>query len=299
MQDSGKGPTKAIQLVKNRGAVNVSARKVAANRQNALKSTGSKTLTGKLFSRRNALKHGLFARHFMDFAVQGEDREAYEQLLNELRDDHQPIGRAEESEVERIAVCWWKLQRVWRHENALNRIVLHNVGTRELEEQAKYSQTKEEQEKAVILLLESAMKEIEVGGGISQEIKQRMFATMPGLESIWPAIEASGQNTLDIPGVSKMLRKSSAEDRATALAVGTAIMGVKFLEQLAEIRRTSILEVTTAKHVIPNRDDLDRILRYETATDRSLSRALDRLERLQRRRRGEPLLPPVSVRLTQ
>jgi len=39
------------------------------------------------------------------------------------------------------------------------------------------------------------------------------------------------------------------------------------------------------KHVIPNRDDLDRILRYETATDRSLSRALDRLERLQRRRR--------------
>lgn len=62
-------------------------------------------------------------------------------------------------------------------------------------------------------------------------------------------------------------------------------MGVKFLENLAEIRRTSILEVTTAKHVIPNRDDLDRILRYETAADRSLSRALDRLERLQRRRR--------------
>jgi len=30
---------------------------------------------------------------------------------------------------------------------------------------------------------------------------------------------------------------------------------------------------------------------------RGLGRAVDRLERLQRRRRGEPVLPPVHVRL--
>jgi len=46
-------------------------------------------------------------------------------------------------------------------------------------------------------------------------------------------------------------------------------------------------------------DDLDKILRYDSAIDRNLGRAYDRLERLQRRRKGEPVPLPVSVRLTR
>jgi len=41
------------------------------------------------------------------------------------------------------------------------------------------------------------------------------------------------------------------------------------------------------------------VLRCEAAIERSLNRAVDRLERLQRRRKGEPVMPPVNVRLTQ
>jgi hypothetical protein len=52
----------------------VSPRKVAANRQNALKSTGPKTPQGKVYSRRNSLKHGLFARNWVDCAVPGKTR---------------------------------------------------------------------------------------------------------------------------------------------------------------------------------------------------------------------------------
>jgi hypothetical protein len=37
-----------------------SIRKIQANRQNALKSTGPKSHRGKEHSRRNAIKHGLF-----------------------------------------------------------------------------------------------------------------------------------------------------------------------------------------------------------------------------------------------
>ena len=39
----------------------VSERKLQANRENAKKSTGPKTVRGKAYSRRNALKHGLLA----------------------------------------------------------------------------------------------------------------------------------------------------------------------------------------------------------------------------------------------
>jgi hypothetical protein len=89
----------------------VSPRKIAANRQNALKSTGPKTPQGKAYSRRNALTHGLFARDWSDFAVLGEDSREYEKLLSDLWDQYQPIGRAEELDVERIALCWWRLKR--------------------------------------------------------------------------------------------------------------------------------------------------------------------------------------------
>jgi hypothetical protein len=122
---------------------------------------------------------------------------------------------------------------------------------------------------------------------------------MPGLEAMWPTIEEGAQGMLNLPALSKIARKSSAKDRASAIAVGTAIIGVSFLEQLAQWRHASVTEIAVAQHVIPNRDALDKILRYETAIDRSMGRDLDRLERLQRRRRGERIPPPLSVCLTQ
>jgi len=51
------------------------------------------------------------------------------------------------------------------------------------------------------------------------------------------------------------------------------------------------MEVAIGQNAIPNREALDRILRYETAIERQLGRAVDRLERLQRQRKGE-MIPP-------
>jgi hypothetical protein len=72
----------------------ISERKLKANRENAQKSTGPKTLRGKSFSRRNALKHGLFVNHVTDFAVLDEDPKQYEELLNGLWNQYQPVGGA-------------------------------------------------------------------------------------------------------------------------------------------------------------------------------------------------------------
>jgi len=297
MQDSGKGPLEAIQLVKNRGAADVSARKITANRQNALKSTGPKTPRGKAFSRRNALKHGLFARHFMDFGVHKEDPGQYEELLNGLRADYRPAGTAEKLEVEYIANCWWKRKRLWRYENAVNRVALRTLGSKELEEKAEICKTQDEEEKAVILLLQSAMKEIEVTGELSRKLKQKMFVTMPRLEVLWPTVEELAQETLNF-NLSKISRELNAKERAS-LALCTASIGVKCLEGQKQLREASVTEIAIAQHIIPNSEALDKILRYEAANNRSLNRAVDQLERLQRRRRGEPVLPLVSVRLTQ
>ena len=48
----------------------------------------------------------------------------------------------------------------------------------------------------------------------------------------------------------------------------------------------------------PSGEDLDRMLRYETANNRHLAFAINELERLQRARNGEHVPAPVSVRVS-
>ena len=84
--DAGSGSEKRV----------VSIRKVQANRQNALKSTGPRTSQGKAYSRRNAYKDGLFAMgpSIYDCANR-EDHARYQDLRNQLIQDYKPVGPAE------------------------------------------------------------------------------------------------------------------------------------------------------------------------------------------------------------
>jgi hypothetical protein len=168
----------------------------------------------------------------------------------------------------------------------VNRVALRDKGSRELGEQTKNCQKQEEQEKAVILLLQNATREIEVTGEISQELKQKIFAAMPVLEERWPSIEDDVKEFPNLTAFSKIARKSSPKELASALAQNTVIVAIRFIEQLAQARRAAIMEIAAAQHIIPNSESLDKILRYETTIDRSLTRSLDRLEHQQRRRRG-------------
>jgi hypothetical protein len=59
-----------------------SERQKAANRANALHSTGPKTQEGKAVVRLNALRHGLLTR---DVVLPGENADAFEDLLNQVR----------------------------------------------------------------------------------------------------------------------------------------------------------------------------------------------------------------------
>jgi hypothetical protein len=46
---------------------------------------------------------------------------------------------------------------------------------------------------------------------------------------------------------------------------------------------------------LPDERATDKVLRYQTHLDRQLYRAMDQLERLQRRRKGENVPPPLNV----
>ena len=76
-----------------------SERQIAANRANAVHSTGPTTPEGKAAVRRNALRHGLLAR---DVVLPDEDFEAFEDLRNRVRADLSPVGPIEELLADRV-----------------------------------------------------------------------------------------------------------------------------------------------------------------------------------------------------
>jgi len=94
-----------------------SDRRLAANRENARKSTGPRTPEGKDRSRRNALKHGLLARTILlNEADPHENPADFDHLLAALHRDLAPADSLQAILVERIAACTWRFRRAYRYE---------------------------------------------------------------------------------------------------------------------------------------------------------------------------------------
>ena len=83
--------------------------RIAANRRNALKSTGPRTPQGKRAVRLNALWHGAFAT---DPVLPGEDRAAFAALLEDFHRSYQPASPEEEEMIRRMVLSAWRLERL-------------------------------------------------------------------------------------------------------------------------------------------------------------------------------------------
>ena len=85
-----------------------SQQQLLANRQNALKSTGPKSIEGKSKSAQNALKHGMCC----DSILPTEDQWSYDMFCQEMHDSLQPQSPAETMLAERIIQLTWRLRRL-------------------------------------------------------------------------------------------------------------------------------------------------------------------------------------------
>lgn len=93
-----------------------SGAQIAANRQNAKKSTGPRTQRGKEQVRYNALKHGLLAHAPV---LPGEDPEEYLIFQDRLLTEIAPAGKIAEMLTYRLAGLLWRARRVHGFEVAL------------------------------------------------------------------------------------------------------------------------------------------------------------------------------------
>ncbi len=53
-----------------------------------------------------------------------------------------------------------------------------------------------------------------------------------------------------------------------------------------------------APWALPSKEAIEKILRYESALERQLYKAIDQLERLQRSRQGDLVPPPVNIQVS-
>jgi hypothetical protein len=102
--------------------------KIEASRRNALRSTGPTTPEGKARSSKNALRHGVYsALPVVPGLEWNEDWVTHRAgILKSLA----PEGTLEEALAERVALCFWRLNRVHRYETAIT-----SVGLERIEEQ--------------------------------------------------------------------------------------------------------------------------------------------------------------------
>ena len=98
---------------------------IQASRRNGARSTGPLTPQTRAISALNALTHGLTASTIL---LDGESRERFQQLFDELMEQLNPQSTLEFTAVEEIVVALWKQRRAWAMEAASFRAAARQAG---------------------------------------------------------------------------------------------------------------------------------------------------------------------------
>lgn len=280
--------------MRNREKVDVvvSERKLQANRRNAKLSTGPRD-TGN--SKYNALKHGLLSKAAL--IRRGEAKEdplELNALLDALRKDFDPVGTMEEILVDRIAACYWRLRRAQRAEVGEIRGASDSVADETLRRAAERMQDAQDRWPQIKGMLKDVREQL-VRRGFVREDEFAELASVhglnPGLMSAWlfrlatlpgDAREASG----DDQGVSEELAAWASVKDVILQRIDNELSSVEAADDALTDWHEPEKETAVLSCQLPDTAVLEKIIRYETAIERQMYRALIELKRLQASRLG-------------
>jgi len=290
----------------------MSEKQVAANRRNAQRSTGPRTDTGKSVSRLNAAKHGLLARQVVACgSLHHESVDDFKKLSREYHESLLPVGPLEEMLVGQIVTVVWRSRRArtaeageiamsvdanwwssrqtpWERGNGSKWSPLSTC-MRDFRRTARGIAL-------IIEALEELRDAVQQTGEVS-EAKLKEFkpdyASSPNdivsqLLEFRARLKSNPQNL-----VLDQLRKLHKREVRKYLAGQIA----EFQNQMLARQEQEAAEDKTrrAAAMLPDEEVVEKFVRYESALQRQLYRAMNQLERLQRRRRGEAVPPPIVM----
>ncbi len=259
----------------------VSKRRLAANRQNARKSTGPKTPTGKARSARNSIKHGLLSADVVVATGDGAERpQDFHALLDRLVQQFDPRDAIEHALVERVAACFWRLRRAQRFEVG----ALHEA----------LDQSRRHPDDDQLAKLQGALhhthnlrrhhaEDLQFLQGLDLNDPDAVKNARPMLDKI--RLRFSGDVwDFPIPQMCELLLRKLPEyirdfDDHEIPAIETRIEEAREDAKLRRERRA----LTAA---LPPPQEVLKLVRYESMLDRQLHRALARLDRRRSSRVG-------------
>lgn len=293
----------------------MSLKQIAANRNNAKKSTGPKTADGKTVSKMNAVKHGILSE---EVVVRGmrihESAHQFKALREQYWKHLAPVGPVEEMLVERIVTTYWRLRRALTAETgevALSVDIGHWhrskrnpapmwVALAEFRDVAYEMMNSAIGLDLLVQFLEEVRAEVQHDGELTEAALLRLsqrFGNKPNF--LTKELTKFRAMLTDNPdGLAPEALKAKHQE-AVLKYIENELSLYKFFRREREEREDKEEEARQAASVLPSSDVLDKILRYETTLERQLYRAMHQLERLQRMRQGEFIPAPVTMEVSQ
>jgi len=144
--------------------------------------------------------------------------------------------------------------------------------------------------------------EIQEKGSLSPELERTLLCTVGHCDYLLVNASLSLKSSTNGEERYGPLEQADAENNATRreFVIGLIDRRSEMLEWLREHAEKNLrmeLDAKARSLALPDRAATDTLLRYETHLDRQLYRAMDELERRQRRRKGENVPPPLNVNL--
>ena len=311
---------KSSKPQRNNTSVNKSGAATAANLATSSsatrRATGPRTPQGKERSKFNARKHGLFSKAVL---LQDESRADYDALLNGLMEDLQPQGKLEIVLVENLASLLWRKRRLLQVETAeiekAQQFVNVDLALQKKVDELEYAQLKDASDAKLglsnpHLLIRNAIEILNLhrlcfiaDDSQDEDRTRRMLKSIYGYQDGGPEPYGWRQMSLTLSKLltSAELRKEKSENppevkQFLVEAIGKEILRLVELHDTAAKVEALRRDHNLAAARVPSQEVSDRLIRYEAHLSREFDRTLAQLERLQRMRLGQPVLPKLEVR---
>lgn len=279
------------------------------------KGTGPRTREGKLRSKYNARKHGISSK---ELVLKNESSAEFELLRKGLWEDYPPHGALDTEILNDLLVVRWNKRRARR---AINAIFAEKVDLSELDrwtEQEAQAWDSEQYgselggmlrpgcnhfvlEKGIELLKE-IRSSVEARGfcmEIDRDILKKLYGTgtYPQVRSgifysylvtASCAVNEKGEQNPDADKYKKMLLEVLDKQIEFLTALTNDVLQLDLERSKYRIDQA----------LLSRQSALDLYIRYDTYLSRETDRLLNRLERVQRMRKGQPLPPQFEVKIS-
>lgn len=290
-----------------------SIKQIAANRANALKSTGPKTPTGKALVALNSVAHGIYS--VSPVIEELESKRSWTAYRLAMLDSLAPIGMLEAIIAERIILTAWRLRRVARYE--ADQIRINQEGAmEEVGRQLKYELDLGRPELDVQDILEEARWREERWqrvSALSTASDETPISAEDAEDLLWFAHEQLGQTEhfegycKQVPapeawtfGLIRQLVRGLAEHDGKPFEELVRTLCDRMAGEAAQSRQTAEKAIARVneyrrEHLLPDTETLEKIQKYESHLSRQFHRDLHELQRLQAMRLGHPVAAPIAI----